>query len=123
MEIIKYEIGQVVDLVIQDRRNACEIISVIKNKKNGISYDVIINPNYQPDNYVILENVSQSAFIDFEERITLKLRAPSKYTLIECLEELKMGRRGWDQKWIQEQIDSLKSINENSGSSSIDLKP
>lgn len=45
------------------------------------------------------------------EKTVLKLNAPSKYSLKECLEELKFGRKAQDQRMINSFISQLECGN------------
>lgn len=54
-----------------------------------------------------MENTLKNLNDNKYSEITLKLNSPSKYSLRECLEELKFGRTASDQKLIDKFISQI----------------
>lgn len=51
------------------------------------------------------KNVTENSGSQTSETPVLKLHAPSRYSLTECLQELKFGRNSIEQNFLQECID------------------
>ena len=113
----KHEIGQIVDLVIDGKRNKCEVIGVKEQKHvTGIVvcyYDLkFIVSDPEELEKCIAHDVHEDAIVPFEKRMLNPLNDPANHPLWVLLNEIKRGRPSADQLWLQEHIDQLKLLSE-----------